>query len=341
MKKLYFMFLVSLLIGCGNSNNNSSATNPITPIKKIIKGQAAVGSFLPVGAEVDIRPAPVNGVPCDLIVTQIADDQGNYAADVSNPKTTAGQSLESTQPAGYIIRVQAGGSWLYSYADNQSDAMVADVNPYTDIMIRVWYNSISREIHGGVPGIITEFTLETLFSTGMQEDKITAMDVPDSTTMSEVITSMNNIMIRVYNLPSMSNYINMQWAEGSPIDCLLYNSSYPHLQWFLNTEFWHLFQCPDVITDAAAIQTGPDGSPVQIDIWTPYGNTGNVTLLALTDDQGTVNPQTIMIKMSDSVEGNNHFQTTTIPLMQVSERCVMITIDDYAGGLFQLVIQTE
>ena len=343
MKKL-FIILMLILIGCGSSNNNTTVT-PVTPVKKIIKGQAAVGSFLPIGAEVDIRPAPVNGVPCDLIITSIQDESGTYTADVSNPKTSASSTITADQPTGYIIRVQSGSGWIYSYADNSGDAMTADVNPYTDIMIRVWYKYINI---ASAPGGGNNYDIDVLFPSGLFSDNSTAIGIPDSDTISEVIATMNNMLIRVYNLSDIDNFINMQWQEGSTIDSLLGSSSYPELSWYLNTEFVKLFYSPDVLTDGAAFQgatqpfPGGNGAPLTVDIWTPYGNTGNVTLSYIKDGGINYNGSMLMVKQSDSVTGSNHYQAITPAVEEDNEMSVMITIDDYNNGTpFQMVVHGQ
>lgn len=341
MKKL-FIFLMFVLIGCGGSSNNST---PPATVKKIIKGQAAIGSFLPVGAEVDIRPAPVNGVPCDLIVTSIADDSGSYSADITTITQAAGTTpINANQPSGYIVRVYTGSGWLYSYADNQGDAMTADVNPYTDIMIRVWYQYINIS---SAPGGGNNYDIDVLFPTGLFSDNATPMDVPDSTVISEAIATMNNMLIRVYNLSNMDNFLNMQWEEGAPIDCLLGSTDYTELEWFLNTEFIQLFYFPDVLTDGAAFQgatqpfPGGNGAPLTVDIWTPYGNTGNVTLSYI-NNSFSYNGSMLMVKQSDSVAGSNHFQAITPPVQEDNEMSVMITIDDYNNGTpFQMVVHGQ
>jgi len=353
MKKI-FINLFGFLIGCssGSSSDNSmllllsilNSQNSSTPIAphRILKGQAAIGSFLPVGSIVQIRPAAVNGVPSDIIETTISDMQGNYSVEISSlPNSSVKiKTGGSTAPAisGFIIRVNSSGSWLYSYADNSGDTITSNVNPYTDIMIRQFYQTIDRLVYTNT----ADYNVENLFPTGFCADGVTVMPIPDPMVITEISNSMSAIIARVYNLPSISDFINTQWEEGAPLDALLGSAYFPHMVWFLNTEFLYLYYWPDAITDGAAIQIGPVGSPVQIDIWTPYGNTGSVTLGALSDKNGNTNPETVMIKMSDSVSGSNHFQTTTINLQQVGEQSVQIKIDDYQLGTWiEMAIQTE
>ena len=314
--------LVLWFTACGGSGGEAAAS-------KKIKGQAAIGAFLAQGSQVEIRPLPVSGEPCDIITTTVMDDAGAYEAPI---ETVTQEGLEvptePTEVSGYVIRAMSVSGWLYSYAANTDNSTIANITPYSDMMVKKFYQGKSEDI-------------TVNFSTGFRTDGITPISSPDGSTIDQVAAAMSRMLARVYNMPSIEDFMTSTWVEGTGLDGLLNNAlTGPHLNWFLNQGFTNLFASPDAIYDGAAIQDEL-GDPVVVDIWTTHGETGSVTLGAITDLQGTVSPAVTMTKAADSTTGHNHFHAQTAGLMQVSGQNVSISISDYNGGTaFQVVIQT-
>ena len=313
--------LMSWLAACSGSGQTAAS--------HVIKGQAAIGAFLDIGARVEIRPIPVSSSPCDIIITEVIDNVGTYTANVSTI-VQAGTEItaEQSNVSGYIIRAMSVAGWIYSFADNTDGSTISNINPYTDLLVNKFYQSVSEDI-------------SVDFSTGYRTDGITPISSPDVGTVEQVIATMSNMLTRVYGMPSIEDFMTAKWEEGVGLDGILNNATTgSNLNWFLNDEFANLLVHPDVLTDGAAIQDEL-GNPVVVDIWTPFGNSGFVTLGALVDLQGHISGAVTMTKMPDSVAGNNHFHAQTSAVFTVSEQNIMIYIDDYNSGAgFQLVIQT-
>ena len=328
MKKIFSLCSVLCLImwftACSKSGGSSG-----TITSHVIKGQAAIGAFLDIGAQVEIRPIPVSGAPCDIITTAVVDDIGTYTADVSKV-TQAGTEILSEQSnvSGYIIRAMAVSGWIYSFADNTDGSTISNINPYTNLLVQKFYQGAYEDISVDFP-------------TGYKTDGITPISSPNVGTVEQVISTMSNMLSRVYGMPSIEDFMTAKWEEGVGLDGILNNATTgPYLNWFLNDEFSNLLTHPDVLLDGSAIQDEL-GNPIIVDIWTPFGNTGTVTLGAITDMQGHVSGSVVMTKEADSVVGNNHFHAQTSGVFTVSEQNIEIYMDDYnSGGGFQMVIQT-
>jgi hypothetical protein len=147
MKKIFslcsILCLILWLAACGDAKNKDGGTVH----HRTVHGTAATGAYMPNGSIVQIRPAPIptgqqtllgtapNGVEtwvteknsAAVIVGQVSGNQGVYTIDVTG----------SSGP--YLIRIQDPVSlkWYYSYADGSIET--ANVNPYTDWMVRAYY----------------------------------------------------------------------------------------------------------------------------------------------------------------------------------------------------------
>ena len=307
------IFMLAFVMGCGGNSTKDKQ------VRKI-HGQAAVGSFLVEGTTVEIRPAPVDGIPCELITTTVTDSSGNYEADVSKPVTTEGGELSPEQPTGFLIHA----SGLYSYTDNSGDAMTANVNPYTDTLVRQYYKICNNDI----VSLTVDKQIDNVFPTGLFSDGVTAVNIPDSALMLKVVNVMTNVLISSYGLTSMDDFLTAQWSTSIPLDNLLNSSLYPRLSEFLPAEFEYLLTMPDAYTDGKAIQPIVN-SPIYVDIWTSKGDTGVVTC-----NYGSYSYT--MTKEPDSVNGNNHFYCQTDTFMQVGGG-VNFNFPDGSNGILFIV----
>ena len=328
MKRLAAMCSILCLMmwftACGGSGNTSTITSAVYTIH----GQAAIGAFLDAGSRVQIRPIPTSGVPCDIIETTVTDAVGSYSANVSTVKQAGTEVIsDTTTVSGYVIRAMSVSGWIYSFADNTDGSTISNINPYTDLMVQKYYEGAND--------------ITVTFATGYKSDGVTPIGSPDPGQTDQVMSTMANMLARVYSMPSIEDFMTCAWVEGQGLDGILNNATTgPHLNWFLNDEFYNLFANPDAILDGSAIQAEL-GSPIVVDIWTAHGDAGVVTLGAITDMQGHTSAAVTMTKEADSVPGNNHFHAQTSGVFQVSEMNIMIYISDYNGGAgFQIVIQT-
>lgn len=338
MKKILFVcfmiFALSFLWSCTPENENKSV--------RTIHGKAAIGAYIEEGAQVQVRPASVDGVnPANLIEGTVGAD-GYYEVvipeeipEVSDPeiitKSISKSPVFYENGTGFIIRVwsESAESWIYSYSENDGADTVANVNPYTDRLVRCFYNQIR----------VNQGNIDIYFPTGIKPDG-GIMTIPTSESISKIMTTMSNILYTVYGLSDIQNALNDSWQIDLGLDQLIGSIGINKLGTFLEVEFWNLLNDPDVITNGSAIHN-EIGEPVYVEIWTPYGNTGKV-YMTYTDIPG--GSQTVeMIKQPDSAEGNNHFKAVSTNTGQnaMPWPTVYISIDDYNDGMgFNFVMVT-
>lgn len=327
MKKILILSFI-FLYACSPAHEKQ---NKVVYVPHIIHGQAATGAFIEAGAIVQARPAAVDGIPCDIIESTVTDDQGTISIDVSKPTQLNGNTeIDSSAPSGFIIRVwsSSASSWVYSYADNVDSDTIANVNPYTDRLVRCFYNQTQ----------IDQGLIDSYFPTGLNTDG-SIMEIPSPDLINQIMDVMSNILYNTYGLTDIQNALKDNWQIDTGLDGLIASLGINKLGSFLEREFFNLLNDPDAIISGFAIQDSIP-SPVIVEIWTAYGNTGNVSM-TYSDSSG--NQTTTMIKQSDSIEGNNHFKGTSINAGQCSMPypLVYITIDDYNSGAgFDLAINT-
>jgi hypothetical protein len=335
---LWFIFLLSaFLFACGGGGGGSDSADSV---KRTIHGKAAIGAYIEQGAQVQVRPSAVDGVPCEIIEAVVGAD-GSYEVVIpeeivteSAVKSTTKGSLSVDSVDGFLVRVysSAVGAWVYSYAENDSVDMVANTNPFTDYLIRQFYKTGNND--NPHSNSVADKNIDSVFTSGTFDDT-TAINIPDAVTIDIVMQTMSNMLARNYDMAVTQNALVDAWQVDVGLDALLNHSVYPRLDAFLQDEFKSLFFDPEVITDALCRQNEV-GDPINIEIWTPYGNTGNVTLTY--NNNGTILTYT-MVKQADSTAGNNHFKVTTTTITQVINPAVYIVIDDYNSGMgFEVAI---
>jgi len=359
MKRLFFItwfVFLTILIACGggNSKTDKSNNNSIGS-KRTISGIAAIGAVIEEGAVVQVKPAAIEGIPSDIIEGRVLAN-GNYEIvipeeiPVDNPiedpiteSTSSKSILKSTTPengTGFLIRVWSAsvGSWIYSYSPNNSAEMTANVNPYTDMMMRRFYataNNIAYPLNNA-----NDQDINIIFVNGYFHDGVTPVNVPTPEIITKVMNLMSNMLYRIYGLSDIQNALADSWQVDLGLDALLNTAGRPRLNEILQYGFTNLFFDPDVITDGYAIQNNV-GDPIIVEFWTPYGNTGNVALQYNNGTGGGLQIGTL-IKQSDSIEGSNHFKGSVAVggTGQASYPSVYITIDDYNNGIgFGFVIK--
>lgn len=314
------------VVGCGEESSKLT--------KRIIHGKAAIGAFIDEGAQVQVRPASIDGENPAEIINGVVGADGNYTIIIpeeipaipdeeSVPLTKSGTSMENG--TGFIIRVwsASAGSWVYSYAENNGPDTVANVNPYTDMFVRCIYNK-SRVNQGNI---------DIYFPTGLKSDG-TIMGIPTSEIVYKIMIVMSKMLYTVYGLSDIQNALLDNWEIDTGLDEMINNLGLG-VNGFLYNEYFYLIQDVEIFNNASAISSA-DGQYIMIDVWTSYGNTGNVNVQATSLDG--VKYSAVMEKQADSTENENHFKMRLGPWSYFQGDCVYISIDDYNGGLGNNVV---
>lgn len=315
---------VVAIVGCGgNSSDNENGS------KRVIKGVAAIGAYIEEGATVQVRPAQVNGSPSDLI-EGVVGPNGVYEVVVPEevPQVTDGDSkgLTPENGTGFIIRVWSPSmsSWIYSYSENDGAETIANVNPYTDMMIRRFYASANNAAYPLNNAFDQD--INNIFVSGLFHDGVTPVNVPTNETITLAMNLMGKMLYRLYGLSNIQNALIDDWQLDLGLDALLNASGRNRMNEYLQFEFEQIYNFPSLIIDGYAIQHEiPEA--IYVEIWSTHGDTGEVTM-TLRGVTYTMN------KEADSVAGNNHFKAQSNTGIQLNTgECVGIQFSDYSGAL--------
>lgn len=322
---MFCIMMFFAIVGCSD-----------TPAKtgRKIHGKAAIGAYIEEGAQVQVRPASVDGEnPAELIEGTVGAD-GYYEVTIpeeipvvpdGEPVTKASGTLEPGN--GFIIRAwsASSGSWIYSYAENDSADITANVNPYTDMFVRCFYN----------PSMVDQSRINNYFPTGTFTDG-SVMTLPDATFVLRVMDVMSRMLHAVFGLDDIQNALLDTWIIDMGLDQLILQIGISQLNGYLYSQFHYIIQKPYIFNNASAI-ADEESKNITIDIWTDYGNTGNVTATA-TDLHG-VTYSAVMIKQPDSTGTENHFKVTlgTWEYFFQSEY-VYVSIADYDSGFGNRIV---
>lgn len=320
------IFITMFLISCTPAYNESSARK--------IHGVAAIGAYIEEGAQVQVRPASIDGTsPAELIEGTVGAD-GYYEVTIpeeiaiTEPEEVVTKSSKEGEGTGngFIVRVwsESSGSWIYSYAENDSADITANVNPYTDMFVRCFYN----------PSMVDQGRINNYFPTGTFADG-SVMTLPDATFVLRVMYVMSRMLHAVWGMDNIQNFLIDTWEVDQGLDELINNLGLG-VNAFLYSEYFYIIQNPDIFNNSAAI-ADEESKNITIDIWTDYGNTGDVTATG-TDTHG-VTYSAVMIKQPDSTETENHFKVTlgTWEYFFQNEY-VYVSIADYDSGLGNRIV---
>lgn len=235
MKKLLIFML--LFVAC-NSNNNTS--------KHLISGTAAVGTYIPDGSAVELRAAPVK-TGNQILVGYYPDESPDYRdettpTEIRTATVSGGEGKYTVDVTGlsepYIVRVYAGSKWYYSYADGVSDT--ANVNPYSDWMVRSYYTGINSESPGMID-IDSAFTsgILTISSNGVTYsytkwsygyDKTgcvwygKSLPVPNIDQINRCMAQLQSIFMDRYSI-DLGDVLTRDWVIGATYDSILDGST--------------------------------------------------------------------------------------------------------------------
>lgn len=343
MKKLSyiigFMYVSMFIILMVLSSCTPAEKKQDPKVKRTIHGIAATGAVIEEGAAVEVRPAAVDGVPSDIIVATVGAD-GSYVVEIPESVPEISESgvitksfsiLKSSVPqngTGFIIRVYSAsaGSWLYSYSENDGVDTVANVNPYTDKIIRTFYSQMNNDAYPFIYAY--DQNIDNIFPSGIFSDGATAINVPEKEIIDQVMTVMSNMLKDTYGLSDIQNALIDTWEIGVGLDRLLDLAVGTRLKMWLQNEFSYLYQNPYALISSNVYEDdySPTVNTIHVDIWTAYGNTGNVTVLGTWQTPWT---DTVMVKQADSVEGNNHYSLTLTFEDPYDHDNIALVIDDY------------
>jgi hypothetical protein len=331
MKKSIVFFIISMffIIGCEKAKEVDK--------KRTISGKAAIGAYIEEGAAVEIRPYSSDGSVTTLL-TGVVKENGFYEIVIPEDIPVEDQviveepSIEGMSKAegnvietGFIVRIYSAelGNWVYSYAPNDTEDVVANSNPFTDIMIRQFYSGGNNMYPHSLS--VNDKNIDWIFYRGYFDDGY-AINVPNKDNINKIMLMMSKILAGSYGMIITQNALVDTWEVDKGLDALLDRVRYPRLNEFLNWEFKWLFEDLGAgFTNGRAIQEQID-MPVLVEIWTPYGNTGNVTCKI----KGVTY---LMEKQADSEPNNNHFKIITPNIGQIVEPySTYIQIDDYNFG---------
>ena len=320
MKKLIFVVIVAMMFIIASCSGGSSddSNNQIKTV--ILSGKAATGAFMPDGTVIEIRGTaswstpedeeeePVFG-PSEIVTGKVIGNNGEYEIDVSG----------LTAP--YLIRAYdaVGDHWYYSYSNGQET--IANVNPYTDLMIRRWY--IHGASIGGNPGNIN---IDDVFTSGVYPSgstKIVAINpsrsngiLPDNTPVdfpgNEIIENARLILSYCISMRyevTIEDFLNNNWEVGVGYDSLLDVIGGSVLESYLGETIGRVYsKTPDFFYRFNIYYQDSDNT-VHIDIWSKYGSPHwsetdhryRACTVYWGDDEVDLEPA------EDSTENMNHF----------------------------------
>lgn len=343
MKKLFLIAAVLvvwtiLMITCF-SGCKSDKDKDESPSLRVIKGIAAIGAFIEEGSTVQVRPAQVDGVPSEIIEGVVGPD-GTYEVVIPEevpvePEVTdefmksyilkSGSTPENG--TGFIIRVwsPAMSTWIYSYSENDGPETIANVNPYTDMMVRRFYATANNSAYP--LNNAYDQDINNIFTSGLFHDGVTPVNVPTNETITIAMNLMSKMLYRIYGLSDIQNALIDDWEIDLGLDGLLNASGRSRMNELLQYEFEYIYVTPDLITDGYAIQPEMFDA-VDVEIWSSHGDTGTVTMM-LRGVTYTMN------KEADSVNGANHFKCQSNTGLQLNTgEGVGIYFSDCSGTLY-------
>ena len=332
MKKLYLIILsLMFLWACSPAQETS------TKVRKI-HGVAAIGAVTEEGAIIQVRPASVDGENPSELIEGTVGANGNYEIIIPEsvpaiPDEGAAKISKSADSfmengTGFIIRAwsESAGSWVYSYSENDGADTVANINPYTDLFIRKFYNFANNNFGYNAVNI------DVVFPDGKFSDGV-PINVPLKSTVDNCMEIMAKLLYRIYNIENIQNALNDSWQVDLGLDALLTAAGRNRLNEFLQYEFEYLLWKPDFIYDGYSRQ--PEvGQPAYVEIWTTHGDTGTATARINGIDY-------VMNKELDSINGANHFKVQSASFTQFSDfpRAVITFSENGYNGAIAVRIQ--
>lgn len=310
MKRITNYLLISVcvfLMACGGGvgSGGGSGSKVGDKVAKTVTGTAAKGAVLPKGSVVELR----SSVGYVDIETYVLDDNGEKTYDENGDPVTKVESVykESVVLTGsiednngtyaidvtevakpFLLRVQdAGtGTWYYSIADGVSTK--ANINPYTDILIRMWYmdracadNPANIDIDDVfTSGLLTvaadgsaisstpiNYTYDLTEAGTIYYGKPLAL--PDIDDIEQVRLILNYNIKQIYGV-DMENVLTTNWTVGASYDALLDSTGFDRS--YLDLVASNAYCYPTRITNCYVV-CDTTAKTITIDFWTSYAGT--------------------------------------------------------------------
>ena len=279
------------MVACSGSDNHKPGVKPV--IHHYITGIAATGAYAPEGSEVQLRAAPYyhqisedaegNPIyntelePAEILTATVVGSEGNYTIDVG----------ALSEP--YLVRVKVNDVWWYSYADGLSDT--ANVNPYTDILVKQWY--LFKVVQGVIgsnvllDGQLLDGTNIDTFYDGIYTKQLDGSDLPDwmygkpivlpfQEDIKQIRVEQSFLVADIYGVV-LEDVLTQNWVVGQPYDALLDDVNFDSE--FLRKVAGEFYYNTDAIIKARVYYQ--DGK-LKTEMWTRHGEKGIRVLSANT-----------------------------------------------------------
>lgn len=246
-----------------------------------------------------VRPASIDGVTPEEIIEGVVTADGNYEIVIpeeipleveSETESIISQILgsvsllsssEMEQGTGFIIRVysETAGGWVYSYAENNDSTIIANVNPYTDRMIRIFYATANNSFLDKILEDVNPYnqSIDSIFLTGTFERGY-PINVPLKETVNTAMLVMNKILFHVYGMNSIQDALQGNWEIDQGLDAMLNDPRFRELSSFLQYEFENIFNEPSGIVEGYAIHLGAN-SIIKVEIWTIHDDNISIPVM--------------------------------------------------------------
>jgi len=365
MKRLFFItwfVFLTILISCGGGSSKTdkdgTSKNP-QKVSKFVKGVAAKGVALPIGSVVELRSThkdyeveyyvldeetgekildefkePLIETKTEhkesiIITSTVIDNNGTYEIDVTD--------LASP----YLVRVKDSSTGLWYYSVSDGEVGIANVNPYTDMLIRQWYLkrvSLDFPCHIDIdqaftPGILTVydngdpveellyFVFGSLVPGHIWYGKEMALpNITDVTKVKDALTFSVNERYKVI----LGDVLTRDWVINEPYDALLDDVGFDsvYLQRIIDSMYYSvgIIEKSDVYYQAGKLY---------IRVWTKFGNTGFVTIRPTGDCVGGD------MALQSTMDGINYY---TIEITGSSVTEVQVEVEDFSKAQAERII---
>ena len=366
MKRLFFItwfVFLSILIACGGGSSSKTDKDgtPRNPqkVSKFVKGVAAKGVALPIGSIVELRSThkdyeveyyvldeetgekilnesgnPIIETKVEhkesiIITSTVIDNNGTYEMDVT----------ELASP--YLIRAKDSSTGLWYYSVSDGEVGVANINPYTDMLIRQWYLkrvSLENPCHIDIdqaftPGILTIYDngnpvtdlLYSVFGSPVSGHVWYGkeMSLPNITDINKVRDALAFSINERYGVV-LGDVITRNWIINEPYDALLDDAGFDpaYLQQIINSMYYSvgIIEKSDVYYQAGKLY---------IKVWTKFGNSGFVTIRPDRDCVGGD------MTLQSTVEGINYY---TIEITGSTVIEVQVEVEDFSSAPAERII---
>ena len=320
MKKFLCIISVLFLFACSGSSDKKSAS-------RIIKGTAATGAYMPDGSPVELRSAPVatgNTIRVGSWVNPITnetmydDEPETIPSAVLTGTVTGGNGKYTIDVSGisepYLIRVQdtVSGKWYYSYADGLSDT--ANVNPYTDWMVRAYYigywdvdaDDCFADGKMKVWGIGDNKGQDISYCKTSRGFDATvpfwygrSMPLPDNAQIARTMAQLQYVTSSRYSI-DIGDVLTRSWIVGESYDAILDTTTIDHAYMMRTLDDSYY---TDDMMEKGIVYYYNSGTMIHVEIWSKYSS---IRLMSLSESASRPDGY-LEMSASEVVDGIYHY----------------------------------